>query len=223
MNNYHIPPTRDSFQDHCPELILHPEYLLDQGKLRSLDSSPKAKILVQRSRLTPRGSETREYIEVPYLHSPIDPERPIGAPKLGDVLDTHGKPYHKKLDIDDIAHNPYTWAVGRVLSWKVKEVKFNITSAYGVVDIRLNRSLDSESEQPRLLIWTIWDFIIYSQVIRDNVHIFAQVSPYTRELSHPFELEYYVSSKRPGIEKEERSYKNTRELPFVQEHSSTVP
>ena len=55
---------------------------------------------------------------VPHIHSPIDPARLAGAPHLGDVLGTKGNPYYKKLEIDNIVYNPYTWGITRVLFCK---------------------------------------------------------------------------------------------------------
>jgi hypothetical protein len=60
----------------------------------------------------------------------------------------------------------------------------------------------SATEQPRLVIWEIQDFIIYSKVCRDNRLIFCQVSPFTRKTSHPFEIESYIKKNRPGIEEQ---------------------
>ena len=60
----------------------------------------------------------------------------------------------------------------------------------------------SATEQPRLEIWEIRDFIIYSKVCRDNRLIFCQVSPLSRKSSHPFEIESYIKKKRPGIEEQ---------------------
>ena len=46
--------------------------------------------------------ETITYKNFPYLHYPIDLTRPVGAPQLGDVLDTKYNPYYRKLEIDNI-------------------------------------------------------------------------------------------------------------------------
>ena len=48
---------------------------------------------------------------------------------MGNVLDTKGNPYYKKLEIDDIIYDPYIWDIDIILSWKGKEVKVDITAA----------------------------------------------------------------------------------------------
>ena len=65
-----------------------------------------------------------------------------------------------------------------------------------------NRNPVSATEQPRLVIWEIQDFIIYSKVCRDNRLIFCQVSPFTCKSSHPFEIASYIKRNRPGIEEQ---------------------
>ena len=69
---------------------------------------------------------------------------------MGDVLDSNGNPYYKKLEIDSIFYSPYTFDVARVLSWGNSVVKVNIYAAFGHVDPELNCNLLSATEQPRL-------------------------------------------------------------------------
>ena len=119
---------------------------------------------------------------------------------MGDVLDAQGSPYNKKLEIDDIFYNPYTYDVARVLSWNNIMVRVNIYTACSHIGPELNCNLLSATEQPRLDIWEMTDFVIYSKVYRDNQLIYYQVSPFSRKNYHPFQLESYLKKNRPGIE-----------------------
>ena len=58
------------------------------------------------------------------------------------------------------------------------------------------------TEQLRLDVCKIRDFIIYSKVCRDSRLIFCQVLPYSRKYSHPFNLETYIKKHRHGVEEE---------------------
>ena len=116
-----------------------------------------------------------------HLPSPIELRLLFRSPHLGDVLDSEGNPYYKKLKIDDIVYKPYTWDIARVLFWKNSKVKVNVYAGYMSVDPERRIHPISASEQPRLVEWLIRDFIIYSKITRDSRHIFRQVSPYTRK------------------------------------------
>ena len=97
---------------------------------------------------------------------------------MGDVLDSEGNAYYKKLKIDDIVYKPYTWDITRVLFLKNSKVKVNVYTGYRSVDPERRIHPTSASEQPRLVEWPIRDFIIYSKVMIDSRHIFLQVSPF---------------------------------------------
>ena len=111
---------------------------------------------------------------------------------MGDVLDSNGNPYYKKLEIDSILYNPYTFDVARVLSWGNSVVKVNIYTAFRYVDPELSCNPLSATEQPRLDIWEIRDFVIYSKVYRDHRVIYCQVSPLACENSYTFQLKSYL-------------------------------
>ena len=121
---------------------------------------------------------------------------------MADVLDSQGNPYYKKLEIDDIVYSPHTLTLGRVLSWNDSVVRVNVHAAYRFVNPENNYNPVSTTEQPRLEIWEIRDFIIYSKVCRNSRLILCQVSPLSHKSSRPFEIESYIKKKRPGIEEQ---------------------
>ena len=164
-------------------------------------------------------------VEHSHIPDPIERNRNFGALYLGDILDAEGNPYCKKLAVDDIVYNPYNLDIGIILSWKDHEVKVNVYAAYRYVNPKQNCNSRSATEQPRLDVWKIRDFVIYSKVCRDSRHIFCQVSPFSRKYSHPFDLETYIKKHRPVIEEDrwidkkyrrERNkiFKKTRANPF---------
>ena len=163
------------------------------------------------------------YIRCPLLQSPIAHNCPIWYPRIDDLC---GNLFYKKLEIGDTVYNPFSWDVGNVLSWCGREVKAYIISAFMFLYVLHNRSSDSSSANPIEPIWKIRDFIIYSQVTRNNSNIFTQVSPYSRDFSYPFELELYTPSKRPESKRGKMKYKKSRGYPScagAQQHNSDWP
>ena len=202
----HLPPSGNVKPgNYHPYPLLNPEHLPIVSRFRVIIPHPEPKFWCNKlnfSPVTPNlpSKSTFEIVPLPHVPAPIELDRQLGAPHLADVLDSQGNPYYKKLEIDDIIYNPYTLDLGRVLSWKDDKVRVSVHAAYRFVEPERNRNPLSATEQPRLDIWEIRDFIIYTKVCRDNRLIFCQVSPLSRKLSHPFEIESYIKKRRPGVE-----------------------
>ena len=114
------------------------------------------------------------------------------APHLGNCLDLKGNLYYKKLEVGDIIYNPYQKLVAKVIKWKTRLCEVKVYASYiqpsDIPALESDPLSDVHTSE-----WSFQDFIIHTKATRDSECIYAQVSPFSRELSHPFELNSYIT------------------------------
>ena len=110
----YIPPTQDMVRGNfTPYPLINPEHLPIDNCFEVQMPHPESRFWCNRldlplEKLRSPLKSTYRIVPHPHLPAPIEQDCKLRTPHLGDVLDAHGNPYCKKLEIDNIVYNPYT-------------------------------------------------------------------------------------------------------------------